>query len=94
MKLKMKFKYQIIVLFMFISYIFYTLITNFTFQISKIIEYKKEIDYLNQSIKSTEKEITKMKNNQNKNYDLEKLARERLNMVKPDEIVYIDIKKR
>ena len=94
MKIKMKFKYQIIVLFMFISYIFYTLITNFTFQISKIIEYKKEIDYLNQSIKSTEKEITKMKNNQNKNYDLEKLARERLNMVKPDEIVYIDIKKR
>ncbi len=94
MKLKMKFKYQIIVFFMFIFYIFYTLITNFTFQISKIIEYKKEIDYLNQSIKSTEKEITKMKNNQNKNYDLEKLARERLNMVKPDEIVYIDIKKR
>lgn len=94
MKIKMKFKYQIIFLFMFISYIFYTLITNFTFQISKIIEYKKEIDYLNQSIKSTEKEITKMKNNQNKNYDLEKLARERLNMVKPDEIVYIDIKKR
>lgn len=94
MKLKKKFKYQFIVLFMFVFYILYTLTTNLTFQISKIIEYKKEINYLNQSIKSTEKEIKEIKSNQKENYDLEKLARERLNMVKPDEIVYIDIKKR
>ena len=50
---------------------------------------------LNKQISSTKKQIEELKKieNGNTSEDLETIARNRLNMVKPNEIVYIDIGK-
>ena len=73
----------------------YTLISNFVFQVKKLNEYKAEISSLNKQISSTKKQIEELKKieNGNTSEDLETIARNRLNMVKPNEIVYIDIGK-
>ena len=79
----------------FILFIVYTLISNFVFQVKKLNEYKAEISSLNKQISSTKKQIEELKKieNGNTSEDLETIARNRLNMVKPNEIVYIDIGK-
>ena len=61
---------------------------------SKLDEYE-ELKKYEQYIDNTDikEEIKKLKK-VNESKDLEDLARERLNMVKPDETVYIDIGKR
>ena len=69
------------------------MITGFIFQFTKLKEYKSEIVSINNQIDETRAEIKKLKK-VNESKDLEDLARERLNMVKPDETVYIDIGKR
>ncbi|MFI3209944.1 MAG: septum formation initiator family protein [Peptostreptococcaceae bacterium] len=92
MNLKKKFNSQFLILLMFVFYMCYTIINNFATQIVKINEYKSEIEYLNKSIIETKKEIEKY--NEKEDYDLEQIARERLNMVKSNEIIYMDIKER
>jgi len=79
----------------FILFIVYTLITSFVFQIKKLNEYKAEILSLNKQISSIKEQIEDLKKIEDgdTNEDLETIARDRLNMVKPDEIVYIDIGK-
>ncbi|HBG0145184.1 TPA: septum formation initiator family protein, partial [Clostridioides difficile] len=54
--------------------------------------YKKEIASLNKQLKKTEIQINALKKDE-KSYegDLEDIARKRLNMVKPNETVYVDI---
>lgn len=69
------------------------LITGFVFQITKLKEYKGEIASLNEQINSTKEEIKNLKK-VDKTQDLETVARERLNMVKPDETIYIDMGRR
>ena len=83
MNIRKKFSAQFMLVTVFILFIVYTLISNFVFQVKKLNEYKAEISSLNKQISSTKKQIK----------DLETIARNRLNMVKPNEIVYIDIGK-
>lgn len=92
MNLKKKFNSQFLILLMFVFYMFCTMISNFTTQVVKINEYKSEIESLNKSIVETKGEIEKY--SEKEEYDLEQIARERLNMVKSDEIIYMDVKER
>ena len=91
MNIRKKFSAQFMLVTVFILFIVYTLISNFVFQVKKLNEYKAEISSLNKQISSTKKQIEEL--NGNTSEDLETIARNRLNMVKPNEIVYIDIGK-
>ena len=95
MNIRKKFSAQFMLVSLFILFIIYTLISGFIFQIKKFNEYKSEISLLNKEISATKKEIETLKSIENRNTkeDLESIARNRLNMVKPDEIIYIDIGK-
>ncbi len=95
MNIRKKFSVQFVLVRLFILFIIYTLVTSFVFQIKKLNEYKHEISKLNKQIASTKQEIDKLKKLKDVSLDndLESIARERLNMVKPNEIVYIDIGK-
>ena len=94
MNIRKKFSAQFMLVTVFILFIVYTLISNFVFQVKKLNEYKAEISSLNKQISSTKKQIEELKKiDGNTSEDLETIARNRLNMVKPNEIVYIDIGK-
>ena len=95
MNVRKKFSAQFILVSVFILFVIYTIISGFIFQITKLNEYKSEISSLSEQISSTKKEIEKLKKveNGNTDEDLETIARNRLNMVKPNEIIYIDIGK-
>ena len=95
MNIRKKFSAQFMLVSLFILFIIYTLISGFIFQIKKFNEYKSEISLLNKEISATKKEIEMLKSIENGNTkeDLESIARNRLNMVNPDEIIYIDIGK-
>jgi len=95
MNIRKKFSAQFMLVIVFILFIAYTIITSFVFQIKKLNEYKAEISSLNKQISSIKEQIEELKKIEDgdTNEDLETIARDRLNMVKPDEIVYIDIGK-
>lgn len=95
MNIRKKFSAQFILVVVFILFIVYTLITSFVFQVKKLNEYKAEISSLNKQIITTKEQIEDLKKIEHSdiNENLETIARERLNMVKSDEIVYIDIGK-
>lgn len=93
MNIRKKFSGQFIVMSVFVLFICVSLITGFIFQLTKLKEYKGEIASLNKQISETKKEITNLKK-VDKTQDLETIARERLNMVKPDETIYIDMGRR
>lgn len=93
MNIRKKFSGQFIVMSVFVLFICVSLITGFIFQLTKLKEYKDEIASLNKQISETKKEITNLKK-VDKTQDLETIARERLNMVKPDETIYIDMGRR
>ncbi|RDY26640.1 septum formation initiator family protein [Romboutsia weinsteinii] len=92
MNLMKKFSGQAVVISMFLMFLILSMASGFIFQYVKLREYKNEISSINNQIKKTEEEIKLLKNTDG-NKDLEKIARERLNMVKPNEIVYIDMGK-
>lgn len=90
MKIQKRFLGQFIGLCMFLVFIVFSMIGGFLFQISKYKDYSSEISSLNKQIEKADKEIEELKaieSNQNEN-DLEEIARIRLNMVKPNEIIY------
>lgn len=95
MNIRKKFSAQFILLVVFLLFIVYTLIASFIFQVKKLNEYKAEISSLNKQIATTKKQIEELKNTEDISVDedLEAIARNRLNMVKPNEILYIDIGK-
>ena len=95
MNIRRKFLAQFILITIFIFFIVYTLIAKFIFHVKKLNEYKAEISSLNDQISSTKQEIEDLKKIENgsTSENLETIARNRLNMVKPNEIVYIDIGK-
>lgn len=95
MNIRKKFSSQLIMVNLLLSFIFFTLLSGFANQFLKIKEYKTEIVSLNTQIEETKLETQKLKDMQNSelNDNLESIARNRLNMVKPNEIIYIDTNK-
>lgn len=93
MNIRKKFSGQFAVMSVFVFCICVSLITGFIFQLTKLKEYKGEIASLNKQISETKEEIKNLKK-VDKTQDLETVARERLNMVKPDETIYIDMGRR
>ena len=66
------------------------MIGGFIFQIDKYKEYSSQITQLNKDIEEADRKIEQLKeieSSQNED-DIEDIARERLNMVKENEIIY------
>lgn len=91
MNLRKKFAGQIMVLKMFFIVLGFGMISGTVFQFTKIKEYKNEIATLNNQLETTQQKIDTLQNvEDNTNLEsLEETARTKLNMVKPNEIVYI-----
>lgn len=92
MNIRKKFSSQFIMVKILLAFTVFTIISGFAIQFSKIKEYKRETAALNEQIENTKLEIEKLKEMEKNELsgDLESIARNRLNMVKPNEIVYID----
>ena len=95
MKIKMlkRFIGQYIVLGLFVSFLVFSIITGFIFQITKINEYKDQIAQISSQIKNTKDEIIKLEKLSRDN-DLELVARNELGMIKSSEIIYVDLSER
>ncbi|MEG1410904.1 MAG: septum formation initiator family protein [Terrisporobacter sp.] len=94
MNKRKKFIGQYLIVGVFIIFIVFSLLGGFATQIVKTIEYSNEISKLQDEIKNTDKEIKQLKQDKKKlNNDkyIEDIARDRLKMVKPNEIIYVDI---
>ncbi|WP_099190915.1 FtsB family cell division protein [Tepidibacter mesophilus] len=94
---KKKFNIYVLGFKLFVLFILCSSVYSVINQGMVIREYKKKITVLNEQIKQEDKNIKKAKK-EIENYKtddyIEKIARERLKMVKPGEIIYIDINKR
>ena len=95
MKIKMlkRFIGQYIVIGLFVFFLVFSIITGFIFQIKKINEYKTQIAQINKQIEDTKEEISKLEKI-TKDDDLEDLARDKLGMIKSNEIIYLDSSER
>ena len=93
MNLRKKFSGQFFVISIFFIFMGFSLVGGFVFQITKVKDYRLEIANINKEIDETKLEIKKLKKVES-THDLETDARNRLNMVKPDEIIYFDIQRR
>lgn len=90
MKIQKRFSGQYLGLCIFLISIIFSMIGGFTFQIDKYKEYSSQITQLNKDIQEADEKIKKLQiveSSQNED-DIETIARERLNMVKEDEIIY------
>lgn len=92
MNLKKKFSGQCILIYIFVSFIIFTLVVGVVVQLQNIRDYKEEISRLESEIKDTESEIKKIQNNKSYKNDeeLERLARNELGMVKKHDIIYLE----
>lgn len=93
MNIRKKFSSQIILFSMFLAFMLFGMFTGVLFQITKSNEYEQEIVNLKEEIKEIKLEVNKIEK-LGTSKDLETSARNRLNMLKPGEIVYVDIKRR
>lgn len=95
MNVRKKFWGQIVILRMFLVVLVFSVITGFVFQLVKNKQYNSEMVNLKQQVKDTDVEINKLKKikAEGKNDDLEYIARQRLNMVKSNETIYVDMGK-
>ncbi len=90
MKIQKRFSGQYLGLCIFLISIIFSMIGGFTFQIDKYKEYSSQITQLNKDIQEADEKIRELQiveSSQNED-DIETIARERLNMVKEDEIIY------
>ncbi|CEK36415.1 FtsB family cell division protein [Paraclostridium sordellii] len=96
MNKRKKFLGQYVVVSSFLLVLLLSLVGGFATQIVKTIQYNKEIAQLKSNIKNVDKEIKDLKKDKqrldNDKY-IEDIARQRLKMVKSNEIIYIDINK-
>ena len=92
MNLRKKFFGQWILIYMFASFVVFTLIVGVIVQLQNIRDYKEEISKLECEIDDTENEIKKFQNNKSYKNDeeLERLARNEWGMVKKNEIIYLE----
>ena len=88
--------YGVAIISFIIFLIGYTLI-SFVNQSIQINEYNKNIASIKNEMLKVDEEIKKIKediNNYKKDEYIEKIAREKLKMAKPGEIIYIDVNKK
>ena len=92
MNLRKKFSGQCILVNMFVVFMIFTLIVGVVVQLRNIKDYKEEISKLEHEIKTTEREIKNLKNTKiyEDDEELESLARNKLGMVKKNEIIYLE----
>ena len=92
MNLRKKFSGQRILVDMFVVFMVFTLIVGVVVQLRNIKDYKEEISKLEHEIKTTESEIKNLKNSKayEDDQELESLARNKLGMVKKNEIIYLE----
>lgn len=95
MKIKMlkRFMGQYVIFGSFIFFLVFSIITGFIFQIRKVNDYKSEIAQINNQIEDTKEEISELKKSITEN-DLEFVARNRLGMIKSNEIIYLNYNER
>lgn len=95
MKIKMlkRFMGQYMILGLFVSFLVFSIITGFIFQIRKVNEYKSQIAQINNQIENTKEKISKLEK-LSKDNDLELVARNELGMIKSNEIIYVDLSER
>ena len=97
MNKRKKFLGQYVVVSSFLLVLLLSLVGGFATQIVKTIQYNKEIAQLKSNIKNVDKEIKDLKKDKqrldNDKY-IEDIARERLKMVKSNEIIYLDSSER
>lgn len=89
MNLKKRFWGQYIIFCMFLFSIISILIVGIFVQLQNIKSYEEEIFVLEQEIESTQNKINKLIFSEYEN-DLETLARNKLGMVKKNEIIYLE----
>ncbi len=91
MKIQKRFSGQYLGLCIFLGFISLTIIGGFGFQFVKYKEYSLKISNLNKQLEDANREINHLKtiSSSQDESDLEDVARRRLNMVKPNEIVYM-----
>ena len=77
---------------MFVAFIIFTLIVGIIVQLQNIRDYKEEIYTLEYELNSTKTDIKNLKNDDsyNNNEELENLARNKLGMIKQNEIIYLE----
>ena len=77
---------------MFAAFIIFTLIVGIIVQLQNIRDYKEEIYTLKYELNSTKTNIKNLKNDDsyNNNEELENLARNKLGMIKQNEIIYLE----
>lgn len=91
MNIRKKFLGQIMIFTMFLMFLGFSILSGTVYQSIKIKQYKNDIATLNNQLETTQKQIDELKNVESlkDKENIEKIARLKLNMVKPDEIVYI-----
>lgn len=90
MDLIKKFSGQYILICMFVISLICTLIIGIIVQFQNIRDYKEQITTLKSELNNTKDEIKSIKNNTYNNDELENLARNKLGMVKENEIIYLE----
>lgn len=92
MNLRKKFSGQYILICMFTIFTVFTLILGVVVQLQNIRDYKEEIHTLNSQLNKTNNEIKSLKNENTYSNDkeLENLARNKLGMIKQNEIIYLE----
>ena len=92
MTLRKRFSGQYTLICMFAAFIIFTLIVGIIVQLQNIRDYKEEIYTLKYELNSTKTNIKNLKNDDsyNNNEELENLARNKLGMIKQNEIIYLE----
>lgn len=92
MNLRKRFSGQYTLICMFAAFIIFTLIVGIIVQLQNIRDYKEEIYTLKYELNSTKTDIKNLKNDDsyNNNEELENLARNKLGMIKQNEIIYLE----
>ena len=92
MNLRKRFSGQYTLICMFAAFIIFTLIVGIIVQLQNIRDYKEEIYTLKYELNSTKTIIKNLKNDDsyNNNEELENLARNKLGMIKQNEIIYLE----
>ena len=92
MNLRKRFSGQYTLICMFAAFIIFTLIDGIIVQLQNIRDYKEEIYTLKYELNSTKTDIKNLKNDDsyNNNEELENLARNKLGMIKQNEIIYLE----